>query len=75
MKKIKNGNVELVEKIMLTGSPLNQIFVMDALIKWSNHIINNKEEVLKSLENTMIRGPAWIEAAEHCKKMLDERHA
>ena len=67
-------NVQLVKKIMETGSPMNQLFVLDALTKWSDHIIENKEETLKQMENTMIYGPAWVESAEHCKKMLDEHY-
>ena len=75
--KIKNKhltNVQLVKKIMETGSPMNQLFVIDALTKWSNHIVENKEQTLQALEGTMIYGPAWIEAAEHCKNMLDQHY-
>lgn len=71
--KNKNKNVALVEKIMLTGSPMNQLFVMDALIKWSDYIVKNKEQVIKQMEGTMIYGPAWVEAAQHCQDMLNER--
>lgn len=68
-------NVQLVKKIMETGSPMNQLFVMDALKKWSDYIIDHEAEVLKQLENTMIYGPAWVDAAKHCRKMLDEHYA
>lgn len=68
------NNVEFVKHIMQTGSPMNQMFVLDSLIKWSNYIVTHKEETLKQLENTMIYGPAWVEAAEHVQKMFELRH-
>ena len=68
-------NVQVVKKIMETGSPMNQLFVMDALKKWSDYIIKHEAETLKQLENTMIYGPAWVDAAKHVKNMLDEHYA
>lgn len=68
-------NVQVVKQIMESGSPMNQLFVMECIIKWSNIIIENEKDVLKRLENTMVHGPAWVDAAKHCKRLMDEHYA
>lgn len=75
MKNIKQmDNVEFVKHIMQTGSPMNQLFVLDSLIKWADYIVKHEKEVLKQLDNTMIYGPAWVEAAKHVQKMFELRN-
>jgi len=66
-------NVEFVEHMMSMGSPMNQIFILDALDKWSRHIIKNEAEVLETFKNTMFHGPSWVESAKHVQKMFDLR--
>lgn len=75
MKDItKMDNAEFVKHIMNTGSPMNQLFVLDSLIKWSDYIIKHEKEVLDSLKDTMIYGPAWVDAAKHVQKMFELRN-
>lgn len=75
MKNIKQmDNVEFVKHIMQTGSPMNQLFVLDSLIKWADYIVKHEKEVLESLKDTMIYGPAWIESAKHVQKMFELRN-
>lgn len=69
----KMDNVEFVAHIMQTGSPMNQLFVLDALDKWSSYIIKNEAEVLKSFENSIIYGPAWVAAAKHVQEKFNAR--
>lgn len=75
MKNLKDlDNIEFVTHIMATGSPMNQIFVIDALEKWSNYIIKHEKEVIEQFKDTMIHGPAWVDAAKHVQSMLKKRH-
>ena len=67
----KLTNVQLVKKIMETGSPLNQMFVIDALDKWSSHILDNQEKIRKQMENHMIHPDAWIGCAQHVRNSLN----
>ena len=59
------SNVERVTEYMEYGSPLNQCFVIEALTKWAEATIKNKAQIIASLENSMISGPAWIQCAEN----------
>ena len=68
------NNVEFVTHVMNSGSPMNQLFVLDALLKWSEYIVKNEKEVLDSLKGTMIYGPAWVESAKHVQAKFEERH-
>lgn len=68
-------NTQVVKQIMETGSPLNQLFVIDALSKWSDHITKNDKKVIDQMNNTMINGQAWVDAAWHCKNILDKHYA
>lgn len=73
MKK-PNNNIEFLMDYMEWGSPLNQMFVVDAVIKQAERIVNNEEEVLKSMENNFIHGPAWVQAAKEFLQKLDRFH-
>ena len=73
MKNIKSlSNVDVVKQIMSTGSPLNQVFVLECLDKWSSYIINNEEKVRKQMENHMIHPDAWIACAQHVRDNLNK---
>ena len=70
----RKTNVQFVKQIMEAGSPLNQIFVIECLEKYSKHVLDNKEALRKSMENHMIHPDAWISCAEHVQKELQNRH-
>ena len=57
-------NIEFVTEFMEFGSPLKQVWLLDALDKWSNHLIENESDVLKEMENSFINGEAWIQCAK-----------
>ncbi len=67
-------NTEFVQELMEYNSPLVQLFVIEALTKWSEMIVDNEEDVIKELENTMIHGPSWVDAAKTVKEKLDEKY-
>ena len=69
MKKL--NNVQVVEQIMSSGSPLNQVFVLECMDKWSSYILDNQEKVRKQMENHMIHPDAWIQCAQHVRDNLN----
>lgn len=70
MKK-PSTNVEFLTHYMEWGSPLNQVFVMDAIGKLVDKIIENEAEVLKSMEGSFVYGPAWVKCAKDYKEQYD----
>lgn len=57
-------NVDMITDFMERGSALNQMFVVDAVVKLAELILENKEEVLKRMEGGFVHGPAWVKCAE-----------
>ena len=70
MKKPQT-NVEFLTQYMEWGSPLNQAFVMDAIGKLADKIVENEDEVLKSMEGGFVHGPAWVKCAKDYKEQYD----
>ena len=50
-----------------------KFFIVSALAKVSEHVINNKEGVKNQMEKSMIHPDAWIEAAEKVNKLIKEQ--
>ena len=73
LAETRETNAQFVTRMMEVGSPMNQLFVLDALDKWSKYIIKNRKVVLKQMKNSFIHGPSWIRAAEHVQNMLNSR--
>ena len=68
----RKTNVDLVTDFMNFGSPMNQIFVIDALQKHAKNIVDNEEELLKQMEGGFIDGPSWVRCAKDFLKKSDE---
>lgn len=66
-------NIELLEDLLTWGHPLLHGFVFDALGKQAQAVVDNREEVLKSMENSFVYGPAWVECAETILEKLGKR--
>jgi hypothetical protein len=71
MKKPTN-NVEFLTNFMEWGSPMNQMFVIDAVSKLAKSVVDNEASVLKSMENNFIHGPAWVQCAKDFVKQSEE---
>lgn len=71
MKKPTN-NVEMLTNFMEWGSAMNQMFVVDAVSKLAESIVKNEESVLKSMENSFVYGPAWVQCAKDYLKQSEE---
>lgn len=59
-------NVEFVTKLMEFSKfgPLAQLFVIDALDKWSQKIIDSQEQVLVQMKDGFVSGEAWVGVAK-----------
>ena len=67
-------NVQFMEWIMTTGGQtggLKQVFIIDAINKWCDYIIDNKEQVIKEMEKSMVSGEGWVRCAEELREYLD----
>lgn len=71
MKKPTN-NIEMLTNFMEWGSAMNQMFVVDAVSKLAESIVKNEESVLKSMENSFVHGPAWVQCAKDYLKQSEE---
>jgi hypothetical protein len=65
-------NTELVTEFMEFGSPLNQAFVMEALNRYANLVIEEQDELRESMINHMIHPDPWIRCAEDFKELYDK---
>jgi len=59
--------------MMESGSPLNQIFVIEAIAKYSEQVLSNKESLRESMKDGFIHPEAWFGCAEHASKLIKER--
>lgn len=73
MKQDKRTNIEVVTDLMEFSEygALAQIFVIDALSKWSE-IIKDKDP--KEFENPLISGQAWVGVAQEINRKLNARY-
>jgi hypothetical protein len=72
-KKTLN-NAEFVRDFMNYGSPIQQIWLMEAVNKYSEQCIGNKDELIALMEYGLISGEAWVAAAEEWQKRWNENY-
>ena len=63
MKKQKT-NVQIVEMFMTEGTPMNQMFVIEAVNRYAEQLIKNKEQVIKEMDSSWVNGRSWVGCAE-----------
>ena len=72
-------NIEFVRELMDFSrfGPLAQMFVIDALSKWSDRIANTPVEELRAAfeNNPLIGAEAWQGVAQEIKEKLDAHFA
>ena len=76
MPKKNETNIEFVTRIMdfaPTGA-MSQMFVIDALGKIANKIVEDAEGVKKAMEGGFVDGAAWVKTAEFIKSELDAKY-
>jgi hypothetical protein len=74
---MRGTNVEFVTELMECSrhGTLMQAFVMEALEKWSQTVINHREQLEKDMENGPVHARSWIGCAEEIKTKMEERYA
>ena len=60
-------NIEKVTEYM-EQSPLNQVFVMQAIDAYAKQVNDDKEEIIKQMERSIIDGQAWVNCANDWEK-------
>lgn len=71
MKK-PTTNTEFLTQFMEWGSPMNQMFVIDAISKQAQAVVDNEQDVLERMKGSMFHGPAWVQCAKDFLKQADE---
>tara|TARA_R110000868_G_scaffold103681_10_gene285367 strand:+ start:314 stop:583 length:270 start_codon:yes stop_codon:yes gene_type:complete len=64
-------NSEAINHYINFGSALNQVFLIDAVLKVSREVIKSKDEVKELMKGSFIHPDAWINCAEQAIKLLD----
>ncbi len=72
MKRKIITNSETVNNFM-DFVPLGQVFVMDALHKLAEAVLRDKENLRKTMKNSMINPDAWIYTAEEWQRLYGEQ--
>lgn len=76
MKKVptptNQTNVDRIVKYANFGSPLNQIFLIDALVKVSQAVVAHQDEVRENMKAAPVNPEAWIECAKEALKQFEE---
>lgn len=69
-------NTEVINHIMEYSKhgALMQAFIMDALTKYSQHIISQEAEVREQLANSIVHPDAWIGCAKELNKYLNKAY-
>ncbi len=65
------SNEDKILHYITYGSPMNQAFLLDAVLKQAYRIVENKDEVRKSMAESFIHPDSWIAAAESAIKHLE----
>ena len=63
-QKKRSDNVKFVNDFMTWGSPVQQIFVMDAINILATAIVKQKDTLPGEIKNGFIESAAWIEYAK-----------
>ena len=73
MKKNRD-NVTFVNDFMNWGSPLNQIFVMDAVNKLAKSVVAQKKQLPEMMKDSFVSANAWIQCAEKWLRDYEENY-
>ena len=69
----RKTNTEIVADFMDFGptGPMGQMFVIDALRKFSDKIVAEEREVLEEMKDGFVTGESWVATAKALKAHLD----
>lgn len=71
----QKNNVEFVKELMEFSKfgTLSQIFIIEAILRYANEIVENQEKVKKEMHRHFIHPDAWIGAASEIKEKFEKR--
>ena len=64
-------NSEAINYYIDFGSALNQVFLIDAVLKFSREIVKNKDTVRELMKDSFVHPDAWITCAKQAIEILD----
>ena len=73
-QKKHKDNVKFMHDFMNWGSPMNQIFVMDAVCKQAKLVVENADQVRIDMKDNFIHPEAWIRAATEFQEQYKENY-
>lgn len=65
----RETNVQAVKRLMESGSPLMQAFVIEAITKYANVCAEQPAEVFDS---SLLHGQAWVDCGKRAKQWSEE---
>ena len=68
----QTNNIEKVVQFM-NSNPMNQLFVLESVSRYAKQVVENKEQLLEAMKDSMVSGEAWIKSAENWNK-IDWHH-
>lgn len=63
-RKPDETNVERINKYITYGSPMNQLFVIDAVSKLAELVVKDENVVREQMKDGCVNPEAWIAAAK-----------
>ena len=73
MNKPKS-NEDRIREYISYGSPMNQAFLIEAVVRYANEIITNEAAVREQMEGSFIHPDSWIAAAKSAREHLDNEY-
>jgi hypothetical protein len=62
-KDTRSGTEKFLTKLMRYETQMMQPFILEAVQKYSEHLISNKDEYIKQNENSWLEPRAWVSCA------------
>ena len=70
--------VEFMKHLLTSGScptgAMSQCFIIDAIIKHADRVVDNADECRETMKNSFIHPEGWIATAKWIKRELDQRN-
>lgn len=67
-------NTELVVDFMEFGSPLNQVFVIDAISKLARIVVDQQDQLRVQMQDGFVEPEAWIKCAKDWIEKSDSNY-
>jgi len=69
----RQTNVEMVNEFMECGSPMNQVFLIEAVSFYSKHVKEQAMEIRENMKGSFINPDAWIMCAHDWTDMVHKQ--